>query len=148
LLQDDRLDRLVAGRIKETAEERVRVYVESEEFRMMVENLKRRERERVWAEIEKEIAEEKERLLSKARADLHKEVLSTLPAMSSLVAAGLKCAPDGRTDAERADEILLQNKLKAEDQQRRLFEAKQREDALRLEQVLQRRQLEVRRAHY
>jgi hypothetical protein len=144
LLEEDRIDRLVASRIKDIAEERVKAYVESEEFRMMVESMRRRERERVWAEIEKELAGEKQQLLSKARADLYVEASRTVPAISSEFALNSNIATDGRTDAQRADEILLQNKLKAEEQQRRIFEEKQREDALRLEQVLQRRQLEVR----
>lgn len=52
----------------------VSVYVQSDDYKMMVETLKRRERERMMAEVTTEIAKEKEALLRAEREKIKKEI--------------------------------------------------------------------------
>lgn len=141
---NDTLDRLVAVRIQELAALEVKKYVKSEDFTAMVELFKRRERERILAEIEHELAQEKASLLMEGRSKLALEYVASITQHPtahhhSIPEAQLK----NLTAAEQADAILLQNKLKMEEKQRLNYEAKQKEDAERLQQVLHRKQIEV-----
>ena len=89
---------------------------------MMVETMKRRERERILAEITVEMDAEKAVLLAAERKKMEVE----------------------RETAAKAEEILLQNKLKMEEQQRKEFEAKQQQNADRLLEIQRRQKAEVR----
>lgn len=52
----------------------VATYVESNEYKVMVENLKRRERERMMSEVLAEVEKEREALLKVEREKLKKEI--------------------------------------------------------------------------
>jgi rRNA processing protein Krr1/Pno1 len=52
----------------------VAAYVESNDYKIMVENLKRRERERMMSEVSTEIEKERDALLRSEREKLKKEV--------------------------------------------------------------------------
>jgi hypothetical protein len=118
----------------------VEEYVRSEEFSVMVEALKRRERERILAEVQREMETEKKRLIVEAKERMMQELNTLRQAETIPVVSG--CSDTG-SDADLADAILLQNTLKMEEQQRRAFLQKQEEDAKRLEQVLHNKRLEV-----
>jgi Fe2+ transport system protein B len=118
----------------------VEEYVRSEEFSVMVEALKRRERERILAEVQREMETEKKRLITEAKERMMQELSTLRQAETIPVVSG---SSDTGSDADLADAILLQNTLKMEEQQRRAFLQKQEEDAKRLEQVLHNKRLEV-----
>jgi hypothetical protein len=118
----------------------VEEYVRSEEFSVMVEALKRRERERILAEVQCEMETEKKRLITEAKERIMQELSTLRRAETIPVASG---SSDTGSDADLADAVLLQNALKMEEQQRRAFLQKQEEDAKRLEQVLHNKRLEV-----
>ena len=124
--------------IKEAAEKKVKEYVQSEEFKLMVESLKRRERERMLLEVQTEMEQEKSTLIATAKEKLKNELKEITQPSSSANITHISCS-----DGELADAILLQNKLRMEEQQRKIFEQKQREEANRLEEVLQKKQLDV-----
>lgn len=114
---------LVAKKVKACAEEEVRRYVAGDEYKLMVENMKRRERERVMEEVREEIAREKAALLTAEREKLTKEV----------------------DENDRLEEILAENQRKIEEQKRRELEARQLEGAERLKEIQLRRQAEEER---
>ena len=109
----------------------------------MVESFKMRERERMLQDIQSELELEKVKLLAEAR----NKMLIGLDCCGVSDRSSTNCdvtsTKTALSDAEVADAILLQNKLKIEIQQRKAFEAKQKEDADRLVQVLQKKQLDV-----
>ena len=112
---------MVARRIKLKADEEVQSYILSEEFKSMVDTMKRRERERILAEVQSEIEAEKASLLHQERQKLRQQQQAELD----------------------AEQILLQNKLKIEEQRRREYEQKLKQDAERLEEIQRRQRLEV-----
>jgi hypothetical protein len=118
----------------------VEEYVRSEEFSVMVEGLKRRERERILAEVQREMETEKKRLITEAKERMMQELSTIRQAETIPVVSG---SSDTGSDADLADAILLQNTLKMEEQQRRAFLQKQEVDTKRLEQVLHNKRLEV-----
>ena len=118
---EDEVAKLVAKRVKLRADEEVQRYIVSEEFKAMVDTMKRRERERIFAEVQNEIETEK---LAMLNAEKEK----------------LKLQRQMELDAEQ---ILLQNKLKIEEQRRRDYELKIKQDAERLEEIRRKQQLEV-----
>mmetsp|Transcript_14775 Transcript_14775/g.20301 ORF Transcript_14775/g.20301 Transcript_14775/m.20301 type:complete len:224 (+) Transcript_14775:11-682(+) len=118
---EDEVAKLVARKIKSQADEEVRLYISSNEFKSMVDTMKRRERERIMSEVQLEIEEEKSMLLAIAREKIKKEHQSKLD----------------------AEEILLQNKLRIEEQRRKEYELKMKQDAERLEEVQRKQKLEA-----
>jgi hypothetical protein len=118
----------------------VEEYVRSEEFSVMVEGLKRRERERILGEVQREMETEKKRLITEAKERMMQELSTLRQAETIPVVSG---SSDTGSDADLADAILLQNTLKMEEQQRRAFLQKQEVDTKRLEQVLHNKRLEV-----
>lgn len=142
--ENDKLDRLVAHQVQDLAQQQVSSYIESEEFKSMVEAFKRRERQRILAEIEQELAQEKAALLAEGRQKLAEEYFASIKQPEAILHTSLSADQlSNLTAAEQADAILLQNKIKMEEQQRRNYEAKQKEDAERLQHVLYRKQIEV-----
>ena len=143
----DMIDRKVAEDIKIAAERRVSEYVESEDFLLMVESFKRREREKVMLEIQRELEHERQLLLSEGRKCSTNSV-SVQAGVAVLADSGSLSSCDREesdllSPAARADAILLQNKLKMEEEQRRIYNEKQKEEAERLAEILRRKQLEV-----
>jgi len=138
----DIVDRKVAEDIKITAEKRVSEYIKSEDFGLMVESFKRREREKVMLEVQRELEKERELLLSEGRKSLASRVCTADDTDKSCVVATGDCEEFLSTEA-RADAILLQNKLKMEEEQRRVYNERQKEEAERLAEVLGRKRLEV-----
>jgi hypothetical protein len=136
----DCAERTFRVRVQEAADAKVEEYVRSEEFSVMVEALKRRERERILAEVQREMETEKKRLITEAKERMMQELSTLRQAETIPVVSG---SSDTGSDADLADAILLQNTLKMEEQQRRAFLQKQEEDAKRLEQVLHNKRLEV-----
>lgn len=137
----DCVERSFRIKVKEAADAKVEDYIRSEEFGSMVESLKRRERERILAEIQSEMEVEKKRLIAEAKEKILKE-LSFLNSIELSTTVGTD-GSDKSSDADLAEAILLQNKLKMEYQQRKVFLGQQEEDARRLAQVLQNKRLEV-----
>jgi len=117
----DEVAKLVAKKIKSQADEEVRLYISSNEFKSMVDTMKRRERERIMSEVQLEIEEEKSMLLTIAREKLKNEHQAKLD----------------------AEEILLQNKLRIEEQRRKEYELKMKQDSERLEEVQRKQKIEV-----
>lgn len=105
----------VASQIRAAAQAEVRRYVESNEFRSLVESLKHREKKRILQEVDDEIEATKGALLLKKKREL--------------------------VDDE-TEKISLQNKIRIEEQQRILFEQKLQSDAARLDEIKRRAQLE------
>jgi NAD(P)H-hydrate repair Nnr-like enzyme with NAD(P)H-hydrate epimerase domain len=134
------MERTFRVRVQEAADTKVEEYVRSEEFSSMVEALKRRERERILAEVQREMETEKKRLIAEAKERMMRELSTLRQAETITVVCG---SSDTGSDADLAEAILLQNTLKMEEQQRRAFLQKQDEDAKRLEQVLHNKRLEV-----
>lgn len=132
----DAVDRKVAQQIQEQAEKRVTDYINSNEFIVMVESLKRRERERVLTEIQAEVESQRNQL---------REDCNNICVQCSGYLRDIRMKGDAVDHASQADTILLQNKLRMEEQQRRQYEARQKEEAERLEQVLSKKRCEVRR---
>ena len=64
---------IVALEVKRLAAEEVKKYTSGSEFQLMVEGLKRREREKIMAEVQEEIKREKEALLELERDQMKKE---------------------------------------------------------------------------
>jgi len=121
-LLEDEAAYVAAQQIKQKVKDEVRRYVDSADFKSLVDSLKRAERERAMREIEAEVAAEKARLLAAEKQKVHQEVAT-----------------------ERdAKEVLLQNKLAMEEQQRRAFEEQQRANAQRLAEIQQRVEAEQR----
>lgn len=118
---EDEVAKLVAKRVKVKADEEVQRYILSDEFKAMVDTMKRRERERIFTEVQCEIEAEKVAMLASEREKL-------------------KLQRQMELDAEQ---ILLQNKLKIEEQRRRDYELKIKQDAERLEEIRRKQQLEV-----
>lgn len=139
------MDHGYRARVKEAVDAKVKEYVGSEEFRVMVESLKRRERERILAEVQSEMEVEKKLMITTAREQLQKELnaLGILKPSDVLSTTAVTSSSDGGSDAELADVILLRNKQKMEEQQRQEFLRKQAEDARRLEEVLRNKRIEV-----
>ena len=104
---------LVATEIKEKIKEEVRKYVETDDYKALVDAVKRKERERILKEVADEMQLEKEALLTAERRKHQDEILQE----------------------KEAKEILLQNRLVVEELQRKEFEDKQRADAQRLEEI-------------
>ena len=137
----DIIDRKVAEDVQIAAQKRVDEYVKSEDFLLMVETFKRREREKVLLEVQHELESERELLLSEGRKSLASTVYTGDDIGKSCATAeysGEYFSPEARADA-----ILLQNKLKMEEEQRRIYNEKQKEEAERLAEVLSRKHLEV-----
>lgn len=116
---EDKIVMAAAKEIKSKAEEEVKKYIESDDFANIVESMKRRERERILLEIEKELEKEKIELISSRKREIQKV----------------------NDEEEKSFEILLQNKIKIEEQQKKDFENKQRIDAERL-RTIQSKQIE------
>lgn len=122
-----------AKEIKRRAEEEVLKYVNGEDFTLLVENMKRRKRQEINSEIEKE------------REEMMKELESERRKLFSIVEEKRKVQQE--LD-ELAGEILLQNKIKMENLQRREYEAKLKRDADRLQEIQNKKmQEEVRPCH-
>lgn len=124
----------------------VKKYTDSADFKIFVESLKRRERERIMAEVERELWQEKDTLLADGRKKLVTEYLASISSISQQTTLEVIIPEDQLrklSAAEQVDAILLHNKLKMEEQQRRNYEARQKEDTNRLKQVMYRRHLEV-----
>lgn len=126
LIQNDEdiLDKLhtnaareIAVSLKKRAIQEVEDYIESEDFKLFVELLKRRERERVLAEVQEEMQTEKFRMMSSQKMSVEEDL----------------------------NQVLLNNKLVLEEQQRRDYETKQLElrNAERLKEIQSKQQREV-----
>jgi hypothetical protein len=111
----------MAKEIKAIADAEVKNYLESDEFKSMVEAMKRREREKILIEVQQELEKEKKSILLLEREKLKFE----------------------QQAVHDAQEILLQNKLKIEEQQRKNYELKLKLDAERLEEIKAKQRLEV-----
>jgi len=118
---EDEAAMIVAKEIKKKAEEEVAQYIASDEFRMMVEAMKRREREKIVTEVQQQIEEEKISMMKVEREKVQAEHQAKLD----------------------ADQILHLNKLKMEEQQMKAFEQKQKQDAERLAAIQAKQKLEM-----
>ena len=111
-----------AKEIKRLAQVEVDLYINSDDFKVMIERMKQRERERILNEIEEELKSEKVRILAQEKKKLQEEI----------------------EQLKSAEEIKLQNQWIMEEQQRkanadRLIEIQQRqleEEALERERLL------------
>ena len=112
---------MAAKEIKRIAEKEVAVYLAGDDFRELLDSYKRRQRERVLAEVNAEIDAERSALLAEGKLKLQLEVAAMLDSES----------------------ILLHNKLRMERQQRAEFEESQRQSERRLQEVQRRSQLEL-----
>lgn len=110
----------VAREIKKCAHDEVQEYLASEDFKQMVENLKRRERERLLQDVTLQIAKERDAMLAQERDKLKKEL----------------------AEQKSFEEILAENQKKIEDQHRKDLEDRQQADAARLQEVHRRHQQE------
>lgn len=99
--------------IEHHAEEEVKRYLSSEDYKVFLEDLKRRERQRLLDEVSIEIAKEKAALLIVERAKMQTEVSQQI-------------------EIER---IPLLNKLKMEEYQRQKYQEKLQADAERLAEI-------------
>ena len=102
-----------ATEIKKRAFAEIDIYLESADYKEYVEGLKRKRRIEAIQEVEAEIEIEKQAMLSEEKARLLAE----------------------KRASDEAHEILRQNRLKIEEQQRKAFESKQVQDAQRLEEI-------------
>lgn len=118
---EEELVLIVARRVKALAEQQVQAYIASEEFKTMVDTMKRRERQRLLTEVQQEMEQERLAMIAEERAKMKRE----------------------REQVLAAEEILLQNKLKIEEQRRREYEQKVQQDADRLAALQRRLQEEV-----
>jgi hypothetical protein len=107
--------------IKERVEKEVQAYTASSDFCAMVELLKRRERERMMIDVRTTIEREQTEILVAERARLERESSCRI----------------------EAHEIVLQNKLKAEEHQRAMYELKLQQDEQRLKEIQERKQMEA-----
>ena len=96
-------------------------YRNSEDMVRMVDTMKRRERERVLAEIRLQIESDRKLIHEQLLESLKLEELSKI---------------------QSAEKILIENKLKMEEQQRKVFEEKMKADAERLRQIQLKHELE------
>lgn len=119
IVLEDAVARHIAREVQMCTEEEIQKYLNSNEFKIMIESLKRREREKMLDEITTEIAKERENLLNAERKKINLE-LSKLRGSES---------------------ILVENQKVIEDKQRKDLEKKQLEDAARLKEVQRRQQL-------
>lgn len=106
--------------IKKCADEEVKLYISSNEFQVMVENLKRRERERLLQDIVLQVSKERDSLLAVEREKMKLSI----------------------AEKNSLEEILHQNQKKIEDQQRKELEDRQFADAERLREIHRRKELQ------
>ncbi len=114
-------------------------YLQGNEFKSMIDYMKRKERERIISEIDNEMKEEKLKLIAARRA-ASAIALATPLSLTSVMEHNqeevLQVGGGGGGDALLSDEaIILQNKIALENRQRSEFEKKLKADALRLQEV-------------
>lgn len=106
--------------IKRCADQEVKVYLNSDDFKQMVENIKRRERERLLQDIMLEVSKERDAMLAVEREKMKKSI----------------------ADRHSLNDILIQNQKKIEEQQRKDLEDRQVADAERLREIHRRKELQ------
>ena len=130
------IERRVAEEVKLAAEAKVVEYMKTDEFNFLVETFKRREREKILLAIQLELSAEREEMILKCRQEM------IIKAKKEQIIVAIE-KTDAESEEAKADAILLQNKLKMEEQQRKAYEVRVKEEADRLQEVLDRKQAEV-----
>jgi hypothetical protein len=128
----------VARVVKTRIDFEVGRYVESDDYRRMVEGLKRAQREDMLRSVEADVARERAILLEHSMRRMRTEVAEQVCAEQKEALA------EARREAEALtpQEILLQNQLRIERQQQAALDERLAADRLRLEAVMAKKQQE------
>lgn len=105
------------SKLMQRAAKEIETYVSSQEFKSLVDFLRRKERERIIHEVDEEMKVEKGKLLAYKQMELKQSFQEEPEKVVS------------------AESIMLQNKIALENHQRMEFEKKLKQDALRLQEV-------------
>lgn len=135
---EDELALAVARVVKTRIDFEVGRYVESDDYRRMVEGLKRAQREDMLRAVEADVARERAILLEHSMHRMRTEVAEQVCAEQKEALA------EARREAEALtpQEILLQNQLRIERQQQAALDERLAADRLRLEAVMAKKQQE------
>jgi hypothetical protein len=107
-------------RIKELLEEKIAIYSDSNEFKALLEEMKRKKREEMLSKIDEDIKAERESFLAAERAKAEKEA----------------------EEQRRLEEVMEENRRKVEEQRRVEAEEKAKQDEQKLMEIQRRQQHE------
>lgn len=107
-------------RIKELLEEKIAIYSDSNEFKALLEEMKRKKREEMLSKIDEDIKAERESFLAAERAKAEKEA----------------------EEQRRLEEVMNENRRKVEEQRRVEAEEKAKQDEQKLIEIQRRQQHE------